>query len=221
MSTPITVFDSDSYSPISVDLEETLTPPSTPMEPTETKSTDDKTIDVPMDTDESKDLVQSCKNCTATIPDSTDKACRKCGYYIPSPGETFDTSKVYWKVPAAIAAAQIRVKSVDTPHDLPFPGGFGTGDTVNSPEANEWILNHMPLTEEQKKELMRLCAQDQGLHKELSKWDRDSKRRTETEGYRRSARGEEEEAPKIRRGVKGLERRHLKRSPSVYVPSKE
>lgn len=130
----------------------------------------DETMDVEQKTT-SDDLKEPktpiiCHGCGKEIPDPKDRACRQCGYYRPQPGETFDLSKVNWKLPQVICN-NVQVRSVDNPHDLPFPGGFGEGDSINSMDCNMWVLNHLPLKEEEKKQLVDDIAQEKAIERTI------------------------------------------------------
>lgn len=50
-------------------------------------------------------------------------------------------------------------KRYETPHDVPCPSGMGT-EVADDPDINEWVMNHIPLKEEQKKELLNLLIKD-------------------------------------------------------------
>lgn len=61
-------------------------------------------------------------------------------------------------VPALIPSMQ--GKSGSTPHDAPCPPP-STDDIANDHAINEWALNHLPLSEEQKKWMIQALMIDQ------------------------------------------------------------
>lgn len=182
----------------------------------EKKDMKDEKKDSDIDTDEPK-----CLNCRAIIPDKEDKACRKCGYYRPHEGESFDVSKVFWRPPQCVISKLPIIRSVDTPHDLPFPGGFGGGEEINTPECNEWILNHLPISEEQKKNFIS------GLVKETTKTNREfkikeDKQKLVTDSWDRRKVGGVKHKTKGRNydTLKGVTRNHLRRIPPLSIGAK-
>jgi hypothetical protein len=113
------------------------------------------------DPDEMKDEVKErkkfdfqCPACAAEIKE-TDRACVKCGQYIPIAGETFDISTKNFKLPDVIGQMRRPTEFARNEHEMPFPSGIPDKDLPTHPAANEWILNHLPLTEDQKEEFMR------------------------------------------------------------------
>lgn len=95
-----------------------------------------------------------CGKCQKELKEE-DRACSACGQYRPKPGETFDLSTVNFTLPQALAARYKPTKFAETKHDLPFPVAPGE-DVTKSHAANEWILNHLPLKEEEKEDSIKL-----------------------------------------------------------------
>lgn len=54
----------------------------------------------------------------------------------------------------------IDFKKYETLHDIPCPPGFGT-EVAGDSKINEYVLNHLPLTEEQKKLLTKGLMKDE------------------------------------------------------------
>jgi len=93
-----------------------------------------------------------CTKCGKEVQE-TDRACRFCGEYRPKAGETFDISKVNFSLPNMLAARYRPSKRAENKHEMPFPCMIGE-DVTQSQEANEWILNHLPLKEEEKEKMI-------------------------------------------------------------------
>lgn len=195
--------------------------PGFPMESKENKDT--QMSDIPEKKDELKTPI-ICQECGTTIPEATDRACRKCGYYRPQPGETFDVSKVFWR-PPAIMHQEMKVRRVDEPHEIPFPGGIGSGDAVSSHECQEWTLNHLPLTEEQKKQLVTDLAMEKfderkkEVVEEVGKRRRQTKKEMVKEGWRRKQQIKTEILTGQKQGDSAFKIRHSVKEPTRFTPS--
>lgn len=56
----------------------------------------------------------------------------------------------------------------ETKHDVPCPNVTGT-DVANNREVNEWVLNHLPLKEDEKKQLIADLQKDVVIQKRSEK----------------------------------------------------
>jgi hypothetical protein len=108
---------------------------------------------------ESKEL-KKCDRCGKDVPPKA-KACIECGLYQPSPGETFDISKVDFTLPSVLGSRLPPTERSMNAHDQPPPNVSGTAVST-SREMNEWVLNHLPLTEDQKDELLDDLIKEKG-----------------------------------------------------------
>lgn len=192
------------------------------MNPFELKSNHEKSQDELMDEDadgpieekkEKEETPLLCLNCAFVISDPSFKACVKCGYYRPAEGEMLDLSKVFWKLPTDMIN-KIPIRSVETPHDLPFPGGFGSGDEVNGPGCAEWTVNHLPIMEEQKEDLIIKLEQEMKTEKkEKCKDDREKQRKDTIEQQIK------EKWARRQQGKEGSREAWRKKVLSTYTPS--
>lgn len=135
--------------------------------------------------DTKKEAQLICEKCGGPVEEK-DKACRTCGQYRPGPDETFDCSKVNFTLPTMLASRYRPSKRAENRHELPFPCAPGE-DLSQSREANEWILNHLPLKEEEKKQFLdELLQKYYADRKEITIQTRKEKRKQETEESRKA-----------------------------------
>lgn len=82
------------------------------------------------------------------------------------------------------------LRKYETIHDVPCPSGMGS-DVGNYHHINEWVFNHLPLKEDEKKEILQDLRKEQLINKrseevqdlskeefEKAKKDRKEKRKT-------------------------------------------
>lgn len=101
------------------------------------------------DRKEEKKFDFQCSRCASEIKEK-DRACAKCGQYIPQPGETFDISERNFQLPSVLGILRPPTEQAMNEHEMPFPSNVSAKDLPTHKGANEWIFNHLPLTEEQK-----------------------------------------------------------------------
>lgn len=93
----------------------------------------------------------NCKKCSGLV-DSDDRACRKCGQFILKAGEVLDLSekKVNFDLPITLGdRAPFREKGQSE---------FDTACPQDPEEMNKWVLNHLPITVEEKYNLVMQLA---------------------------------------------------------------
>ncbi len=135
---------------------------STPEEETKTNTPFTSEPEQKMSEDDEKRVKSppTCESCKKEVS-TEDRACSACGYYIPKAGETFDLSKVNFNLPDSLMQRLRATQHQQDRHDRPFPqwdrntetGAFGR-------EANEWILNKLPLQENEKREFLQDLTQE-------------------------------------------------------------
>lgn len=59
-------------------------------------------------------------------------------------------------------------KKYETEHDIPCPSFYGES-VANNPEINEWVLNRLPLKEEEKEMILISMKKDYTVDKNLEK----------------------------------------------------
>lgn len=102
-----------------------------------------------------------CGNCSEK--NSMELACcQKCGDYLPGPNETFDLSKKKFTLPTAMFETQPYRHRPESEFETPFPLAPGDPSITTSREADEWILNHLPLTEDQKQFIIDDILKEKG-----------------------------------------------------------
>lgn len=146
----------------------------------------------------------SCKK--RMIPIGT--TCEKCTYYCPAPNETFDAGRVNFTVPLLLQKAQPATLVTMEEHELPIPQQ--THEDISKDRAvNQYVFNHLPLTEDQKEALLQGLMEDQLSAGEKAKFnllrEKDNKRKEEMESMTRGvilARQISTHKSKKRKGVK-------------------
>lgn len=113
---------------------------------------------------------QRC-NCGEEIKDFKEsevvgRDCHKCGQYHPAPNETFDMSKVNFKLPDAFNRPVPRDLKLSE-HDMPCPW-VPNSKIAGDHATNQWVANHLPLTGKQKLQLL----EDLMIEKKLEMKDR-------------------------------------------------
>lgn len=127
-----------------------------------------------------KNGIAICTNCKKVAP-AYGAACKGCSYYVPAPNETFDAGRVNFTLPAAMTNKMSGIVLATTQHELPCPNQTNP-DISKDQGINEFIFNHLPLKEEQKKELLLDLTKEQLIK------DRDGKRKEEKQEQSRSTR---------------------------------
>ena len=84
-----------------------------------------------------------------------------CGQYIPAPGETIDLSQPNTGIKFALthSMAARRPPVAENDHDMPCPPQ-STEKIEDDQDVQSWVMNHLPLTEEQKIQLACELAED-------------------------------------------------------------
>lgn len=94
---------------------------------------------------------EHCSACNAPM-DPTWRKCGHCKTFRPLPGETIDLMETKFNLPFQPV---VKSKVTQDPHEATPPNVFGSGDSVRtSNELQEWVLNHLPLKEDEKKALI-------------------------------------------------------------------
>jgi hypothetical protein len=148
----ITLDRSDTDTPISVDKSDDELD-TKHLEPSDTKEE--------MSDEKMPDPVIVCSNCHE-INKVDSEACAKCADYLPKPNETFDMSRKKFTLPKLLDKKINYTPRSENPFDIPFPLCPGDPSIGHSREADEWILNHLPLTEEQKQFVLEDIMKEQG-----------------------------------------------------------
>lgn len=127
----------------------------------------------------------------------------ECGNYVGAPGEVIDvTTQKNFDLDGIWKSQPKGVLHVTSKHEMPIPAQ--TNPDISKDHAiNEWVLNHLPLVQDQKKELMTGLIEDQGLQSQALKFEakekREKKRELEKEGQKERLKKERLEIPKLKR----------------------
>lgn len=159
-----------------------------------------------LSTMEVEEEVKKCPRCKKDVP-PTVKNCSTCGHYNPAHGETFDVSKVDFDLPNIFGQRLPPTERAMNPHDLPPPSVPSGTDISTHRETNEWILNHLPLKEDEKKKLLDDMTREMGEDiKEKTKKDRADtlvlRRKENTEKLREIRDSRRQKKEQKRTGVK-------------------
>lgn len=133
----------------------------------------------------------SCRDCKQKLLIFGTK-CTKCEMYCPAPNESFDAGRVNFSVPEILRRANPGVVIALSDHELPIPPQT-VEDISKDPKINEWVFNHLPMKEDQKKDLLADLTKEQLLK------ERDAKRKEELETQRTEKIQEKLKPSKLRR----------------------
>lgn len=126
--------------------------------------------------------------------------CKGCKVYLPLPGSTIDLSNPKFSKFDLnnVFGGRTKFQPAESRHDEPCPVS-SMEDISHDQPVNEWVFNHLPLSEDQKEQLLLDLAQDQkdGRLKEAGK--RADTRKTKTFEQVKKERAQKKKGPSSHR----------------------
>lgn len=94
--------------------------------------------------------------------DTAGVECKGCKVYLPAPGSTIDLSNPQFKNFDLnnVFGGRRKFQPAESRHDEPCPVS-SMEDISHDQPVNEWVFNHLPLSEDQKEQLLLDLARDQ------------------------------------------------------------
>lgn len=99
-------------------------------------------------------VCSSCPHCLTSYAEGG-KFCPGCGHQYILPRGVTEQSKVNFRIPSVVGTTLPALHAI-LPHDESPPGMYGVGDDISQNyDINTWVLNHLPVDEDTKLNLIR------------------------------------------------------------------
>ncbi len=126
--------------------------------------------------------------------------CKGCKVYLPTPGSTIDVSNPEFKNFDLnnVFGGRRKFQPAESRHDEPCPMS-SMEDIAHDQPTNEWVFNHLPLSEEQKEQLLLDLAKDQKVDRLEEAKKRADSRKTKTYEQVKKERAQKKKGPSSHR----------------------